>query len=465
MNSFFKTVCVLLTAVVVVSAQPGANSGNDGWKQRPLILKRIIPPVFPAKDFPVVQYGAKNDGVSDCTDAFARAIAACSESGGGRVTVADGIYLTGAIHLRSNVNLHVAKGATIRFSTDPTQYLPVVYTRWEGVECMNYSALIYAYGQTNIAVTGEGVLDGQGANENWWSWCGKKEYGWKKGEAAQKDDKHAHNEFGAKGAPVKDRIFGAGHYLRPNFIQPYNCTNVLIDGVTLINSPMWFIHPVLSKNVTVRNVTVSGLGPNNDGCDPESCEDVLIASTVFNTGDDCIAIKSGRNNDGRRVNVPTRNVVITKCRMLDGHGGVVIGSEVSGGVNNVFVDHCEMDSPKLDRALRFKTNSVRGGVLENFYARAIRVGQVAEAAIIVDFQYDEGDAGTFTPVLRNIFIDSLTCAKGEYAILIHAYKRSPVTNLHLTNCTFTNIDKPNVMDGVSGVHMTNVFLNGKKITE
>ncbi len=465
MNYLLKAAIVFFSTIVAVYAQSGADSGVDGWKQRPIIMKRIIPPVFPAQDFPVLRYGAKNDGVSDCTEAFARAISACSDAGGGRVTVTDGIYLTGAIHLRSNVNLHVAKGATIRFSTDPQRYLPVVSTRWEGVECMNYSALIYAYGQTNIAVTGEGVLDGQGANEHWWNWCGKKEYGWKKGDVSQKDDKNALNEFSANGTPVQDRVFGTGHYLRPNFIQPYKCTNVLIDGVTLKNSPMWFIHPVLSKNVTVSNVTVSGLGPNNDGCDPESCEDVLIASTSFNTGDDCIAIKSGRNNDGRRVNVPTKNVVITKCRMLDGHGGVVIGSEVSGGVNTVFVDHCEMDSPRLDRALRFKTNSVRGGLLENFYARAIRIGQVAEAAIIVDFQYDEGDAGAFTPMLRNIFIDSVTCAKGEYAILIHAYERAPVTNLNLTNCTFTNIEKPNVMDHVSGVHMTNVLINGKEISQ
>ena len=459
----------LLTLCIAVVLLTGASSSliakTNGWHGRDLIMKRIVPPVFPAKDFPVTSFGAQNDGVFDCTDAFARAITACAEAGGGRVTVPEGTYLTGAIHLRSNVNLHLAKGSTIRFSTDPRKYLPVVFTRWEGTECMNYSALIYAYGQKNIAVTGEGVLDGQGANENWWSWCGKKEYGWTPGMISQKDDKTALVAFGAKGTPVSERVFGAGHYLRPNFVQPYKCTNVLIEGVTLKNSPMWFLHPVLSKNVTVSNVTISGLGPNNDGCDPESCEDVLIRNTSFNTGDDCIAIKSGRNNDGRRVNVPTKNVVITGCRMLDGHGGVVIGSEVSGGVNNVFVDHCEMDSPQLDRALRFKTNSVRGGLLENFYARSIRVGQVADAVILVDFLYEEGDAGAFTPTLRNIFVDSLTCAKGKYALLIHAYKRSPVTNVTLTNCTFTNIEHPNVLDCVSKVVMKNVTLNGKQITQ
>ncbi len=459
---------LVVAAFLIVSAfslVSGADTGlSRGWSQRAAILSRIVPPVFPARDFLVTSYGAKNDGTTDCTGAFARAIDACAKSGGGRVVVPEGRFLTGAIHLKSNVNLHVTKHATIVFSTDPEKYLPVVFTRWEGIECMNYSALIYAYGQKNIAVTGEGVLDGQGSNEHWWSWSGKKIYGWNKGMPAQQEDKKLLVEYGAKGTPVAKRVFGAGHYFRPNFLQTYHCTNVLIEGVTFKDSPMWFIHPVLSKNVTVSGVTVVGHGPNNDGCDPESSEDVLIRNTFFNTGDDCIAIKSGRNNDGRRVNVPTKNVVITGCKMLDGHGGVVIGSEVSGGVSNVFVDDCDMDSPELDRALRFKTNSVRGGVLENFYARNIRVGQVKEAAILVDFQYEEGDAGAFTPVLRNIFIDSLTCNKGEYAILIHAYTRSPVTNFVLTNSTFTNIAKPNVFDCVANVTLKNVFVNGAPVT-
>jgi unsaturated rhamnogalacturonyl hydrolase len=453
--------CFFSSALV----QTATGAEVPGWKERAKILKRIIPPVFPTRDFMVTSYGAKNDGTTDCTDAFKRAIDACVQAGGGRVVVPEGVFLTGAIHLRSNVNLHVLKGATVKFSTDPAHYLPVVFTRWEGTECMNYSALIYAYEQTNIAVTGEGTLDGQGANENWWKWTGKKEFGWKNGDVSVKDDKAALLAYGENGTPVSQRVFGAGHYLRPNFFQPYRCTNVLIEGVTLKDSPMWFLHPTLSKNITVRNVTVNGLGPNNDGCDPESCEDVLIQNTSFNTGDDCIAIKSGRNTDGRRVNRPTKNVVITGCKMLDGHGGVVIGSEVSGGVSNVFADNCDMDSPRLERALRFKTNSVRGGVLENFYARSIRVGQVKEAALIVDFQYEEGDAGAFTPTLRNIHIDSLTCAKGEYAVLIHAYERAPVTNLTLTNCKFTNIEKPNVMQYVKNVRLNNVWLNGRDISD
>jgi unsaturated rhamnogalacturonyl hydrolase len=466
MSRIFRSLTVVALIILVAGfSQSSIGGAMPGWQDRAKILKRIKAPQFPKRDFLVTAYGAKNDGTTDCTQAFKQAIDACADAGGGRVVVPEGAFLTGAIHLRSNVNLVVSKGAVVKFSTDPKRYLPVVFTRWEGTECMNYSALIYAYGQKNIAVTGEGVLDGQGANENWWKWTGKKEFGWKPGDVSVKEDRKKLVDFGAKGTPVEERVFGEGHYLRPNFFQPYKCTNVLIEGVTLKNSPMWFLNPTLSKNVIVRNLTINGLGPNNDGCDPESCEDVLIENTSFNTGDDCIAIKSGRNNDGRRVNRPTKNVVITGCKMLDGHGGVVIGSEVSGGVSNVFADNCDMDSPRLDRALRFKTNSVRGGLLENFYARNIRVGQVAEAALIVDFQYEEGDAGAFTPTLRNISIDSLICKKGEYAVLIHAYERAPVTNLTITNSTFTNIEKPNVLEYVKNVHLKNVSLNGKDISE
>src|SRR5207302_355401 len=161
------------------------------------------------------------------------------------------------------------------------------------------------------------------------------------------------------GAPVDQRVFGDGHFLRPSFVEPYRCKNVLIEGVSISASPMWELHPTLCTNVTVRDVHINSLGPNNDGCDPESCRDVLIEGTTFQTGDDCIAIKSGRNNDGRRVNVPAENTIVRNCTMKDGHGGVTIGSEISGSCRNVFIENCKMDSPELDRALRFKSNAQR----------------------------------------------------------------------------------------------------------
>ena len=247
-------------------------SDGDPWETvMPGILARIKPPVFPKRDFVITKFGAKPNGTTDCTTAIKKAIDACSKAGGGRVVVPRGVFLTGAIHLKSNVNLYVAKDATLKFSKNPGDYLPVVFTRWEGTELMNYSPFIYAFEQKNIAITGEGTLDGQSGNDAWWPWNGRANYGWKEGDPNQRGDRAALQQMAEKNVPVSERVFGAGHYLRPQFVQPYRCQNVLIEGVQIINSPMWEIHPVLCTNVTVRSVKINSHGPNNDGCDPESC--------------------------------------------------------------------------------------------------------------------------------------------------------------------------------------------------
>jgi polygalacturonase len=226
---------------------------------------------------------------------------------------------------------------------------------------------------------------------------------------------------------------------------------------------MWHIHPVLSQNITVRNVRVTGPGPNNDGCNPESCKDVLIKGCFFDTGDDCIAIKSGRNNDGRRVNVPSENIVIQNCKMKDGHGGVAIGSEMTGGARNIFAENCKMDSPNLDRALRIKTNSVRGGFVEDVYARNITIGQVREAVLKINFYYGEGDTGNYLPTVRNINLENVTSKKSRYALSINAYERSPVTDIRLKDCTFDNVEKSNVLVGVENLVLENVKINGEVV--
>ena len=444
--------------------QEEAGAENDPWEQLEGILAGINAPVFPDKDFVVTEYGAKGNGQSDNTEAFRKAIEACSQAGGGRVVVPEGDFRSGPVYLESNVNFHVSKGAKILFSTRPEDYLPLVFTRWEGVELMNYSPLIYSFEEENIALSGEGILDGQANETNWWPWKGKEEYGWKKGTPNQndKDKRAALFDMAERGVPVEERKFGTGFYLRPQFVQPYRCKNVLIEGVTIVNSPMWILNPVLCNNVTIQGVTVESQGPNSDGCDPESCKDVLIKNCYFNTGDDCIAIKSGRNADGRRINVPSENIVIQDCKMENGHGGVVIGSEISGGARNIFAENCQMNSPLLDRALRIKTSSMRGGIVENVYLRNIEVGQVAEQVIRVNMFYE--DSGAYLPTVRNIEVRNMRVKNGgKVGVLLEGYEQSPVTNVRLIDVKIENVKEPLIFSNVKDVEFEDVVINGKKI--
>jgi len=408
----------------------------------PEILQRIVPPQFPARDFDITQSGAVGDGTKDCTVALAQAIDACAAAGGGRVVVPAGIFLTGAIHLKSNVELHLAAtNSILKFSTDPNAYLPAVFTRFEGIECYNYSPLIFALGQKNVAITGAGTLDGQADDSTWLAWKGRKGGGAGTQTAARKrlDDMNNQN------APVAQRRFGNGDFLRPDFIQFQRCENVLIAGVKIRRSPMWEIHPLLCTNVTVRGVDIFSHGANNDGCDPESCRDVLIEKCIFDTGDDCIAIKSGRNNDGRRVGIPSVNLVIRDCTMRDGHAGTAIGSEISGSCSNVFVENCEMSSPNLVCALRLKSNAMRGGVLQNIFMRNVNVGLVKDSVLQIDFLYEEGAQGVFNPVARNVVLENITVAQTPRVLNVRGFPAATIRGVRIYNSTFKQVKKPDVV--------------------
>jgi polygalacturonase len=438
----------------------GSPQPSRGWDAVPEILSRISPPTFPSRDFEITKFGAVGDGEMNCTLAIRRAIEACSSAGGGRVVVPEGRFLTGAVHLKSNVNLHVARGATLAFSRDPRHYLPAVLTRFEGTELMNYSPFIYAHEQDNIAVTGEGTLDGQADREHWWPWKGSADFGAERGAPNYNTARQRLLDMAEHGVPVAQREFGEGDYLRPNFIQPYRCRNVLIENVTVVASPMWEIHPVLCRNVTVRGVKISSHGPNNDGCDPESCRDVLIDRCTFDTGDDCIAIKSGRNADGRRVNVPSENIIVRNCEMRDGHGGVTVGSEISGGCWNVFAYDCRMDSPRLDRVLRLKNNAMRGGLLEHIYMRDIIVGQVASAILSIDFTYEEGNKGSFTPIARDIELRRVTSRRSQYALELRGFSNAPIDNVRVIDCHFADVAKGSIVEHVNRLDLHGTTING-----
>ena len=414
---------------------------RDPWASLPKLLARIRPPQIPRRDFVITKYRTID-----------KAIDAAYKAGGGRVVVPAGDFETGAIHLKSRVELHVAAGATLRFTRDTSKY-PLVLSRWEGVELMNYSPLIYAYECEDIAVTGEGTLDGQADEEHWWPWkgvtTGKRADVTKnnEGPAPQLADRNQLFQQAEDGVPVAQRIYGPGHFLRPSFIEPYRCANVLIEGVTIRNAPFWVTHPTLCVNVTVRGIKVISHGPNNDGCDPESSHDVLIEDCLFDTGDDCIALKSGRNADGRRLHTPVENVLVRNCVMKDGHGGITVGSEISGGARNVFAEKCRLDSEHLERALRFKTNTLRGGVIENVFVRDIEIGTVNLAPIEIDLRYEPRDSGPFIPEVRNVLVERMKSKQSKYALYIRGLEQAPVRNIVVRDSEFRGVAQGHVIEG------------------
>ncbi len=454
---------------IAATRQSRANIPSDeAWARAADIANKVQAPTFASRVFDITKFGAKADGTTLNTQAIAKAIAECAKAGGGRVLVPAGTYLTGAIHLKSNVELHVAEGATLKFDTNPASY-PIVFTRWEGMELMNYSPLIYAYQEKNIGITGKGTLDGQGSETNWWPWKGPwrgtAEYGWKEGVPDQRPARKKLFDMTEAGVPVKDRVFGEGSYLRPPFIQPYLCENVLIADVRVRNSPFWNIHPVLCKNMIVRGVDIYGHGPNNDGCDPESVDHMLIEDCSFDTGDDCIAVNSGRNADGRRLATPSQNILVRHCRMKEGHGGVVIGSQISGGARWVFAENCRMDSPDLWYAIRFKNNALRGGLLENFYYRDLDVGQVGKAAITCDFNYEEGAKGPFIPQLKNVVVERLRVKKAVRVLDSQGLPQAPVNDITLKDCEFEGVTQPSVIKYTREVKLDKVRVNDRLVQE
>ena len=442
----------LIAVLVCTSTLTISRAASAGWDEAQEILGRIHAPTFPDRTFAITDYGAQASG-PDCTEAIAKAIAACHAAGGGHVSVPAGTFRTGAIHLLSNVDLHLEKGATLKFSTDPKKYLPAVFTRWESTECMNYSPFIYAFQQENIAVTGFGVLDGSAGPDRWWNWTARD----KTGTSPASRDATKLVAMGDKDVPVEQRVFGEGHFLRPNFFQPNRCKNVLISDVTIINSPMWELNPVLCTNVIARGVTIDcPAGPNNDGFDPESCKDVLVEKCSFTTGDDCIAIKSGRNRDGRRVGKVMENMIVRDCVMKDGHAGVALGSEVSGSVRNVFVERCVMDSPNLQRALRIKSNASRGGTVEGIHLRDLQVGRVAEAILTVDFLYEEGAKGDFPPVTRNVTIENVTCKSSPRVLWVESFPAATVDQITFAHCTFNGVETADVVKNAGRITFDHV---------
>ena len=475
----------LLLTLCLVTLGLQAQGWNDQQYQQ--IERSIRVPQFTDRDFPITKYGAKatatiakkgmstKDIAAKNQKAINKAIEKCSKKGGGRVIVPAGQhFLTAAIELKSHVNLVIEEGAILEFAFEPELY-PIVPTRWEGVDCWNLSPCIYAYQQTDIAITGKGTIDGGGSNETWWPWVSNARFGFKEGMKVHQWNGARQRLLKAAedGIDMDQRRFGTQDGLRPQLISPNQCDGVLIENVTLLRSPFWVIHPLLCQDVTVRGVHVNNDGPNGDGCDPESCDRVMIENCFFNTGDDCIAIKSGRNNDGREggqgryAGRPSKNIIIRNCEMQNGHGGVVIGSEISGGCQNVFAHDCKMDSPNLDRVLRIKTNSCRGGVIENINMRNVTVGQCKEAVLKINTDYEPREVCCrgFNPTVRNVWMENVTCQKSKYGVMIVGMPNDcQVYDIDVKNCQFNGVAAGNSMTGqYRDVRFDNLQVNGSVV--
>lgn len=448
-----------------------AIAATDPWAEADRIVAGMTKVHFPDRSVSITEYGAVADDPDRLAhEAINLAIVEMSRSGGGTVVVPDGTFYTGPITMKSNVRLHLSDKAVLKFSTDISLYFPAVLTRWEGLDCYNARPLIYAYGETNIALTGKGTIDGQASRENWWG----RQRSVERNDFTGPDGKAYRAsrlkllEQGENRIPVGERIYGEVDCLRPQTVNFNRCTTVLIEDVTMLRSPFWVIHPVFCEDLTVRGVHVVNNGPNGDGCDPESCRNVLIENCLFDTGDDCIAIKSGRNEDGRKWNVPSENIVVRGCTMNDGHGGVVIGSEISGGFRNLFVDNCRMDSPNLERVIRIKTSSARGGLIENIYVRNVTVGQCREAVLRINLDYEPREKARrgFIPEVRNVVLENVTCSKSEYGLWLYGLDdKTNISGVVLRDCRFGGVSTGgNFSHGrVDEVVFKGCTLNGKAL--
>ncbi len=458
----------LLLALLLPACAFAAGWDDNEYKR---IEQSIQLPKIAERQFLITSFGAKTTATAAQNQkAINRVISLVSKKGGGKVIIPKGTWNTGAIELKSHVNLVLEEGATLHFAFEPKLY-PLVRTSWEGLACWNYSPCIYAYKATDIAITGKGTIDGGGNNDTFWQWNGSPRFGYKEGvtkESQKLGSRSKLLKMAEDGVPFDERKFGMGYGLRPQLVNMVHCERILIKDVKLINSPFWVIHPLLSKNITVDGVYVWNEGPNGDGCDPEACENVLIQNCVFHTGDDCIAIKSGRNNDGRLWNQPSKNIIIRNCKMEDGHGGVVIGSEISGGCENVYAENCVMDSPHLERILRIKTNNCRGGQVQNINMRNVVVGQCKEAVVKINLDYERKEIcyRGFEPIVNNVNVENVTCQKSDYGVLIIGRDSlENVYDINIKNCKFDGVVKEpvKITGKTRNVKFDNLVINGSLV--
>ena len=433
-------------------AQPVATrtrySAGLPWNEARRIVAETTIPTFP--DFTIQisdpPYGAATDGNN--TAVFATAIRDCSSRGGGHVVVPAGVYSTGAIELLSNVDLHLEAGSVLRFNGDAADY-PLVRTRYEGIECINRSPMVYAYGQTNIAVTGYGTLDASATKV------------WNTGS----DRARILEPLVAAGIPSEQRIILEHGHLRTAFVEPYRCSNVLIQGVRLRRSQFWQIHPTLCRNVTVDSVTTGdAAGLNGDACNPESCDHVVIKNCTLDASDDCIGIKSGRDADGRRVNAPCQNVVIFGCKFQSPAGAIAIGSEMSGGIRNIYAVDLHTFGNSVQHVLYVKSNTRRGGYATNLNLNTVRADRVRGAWAFAQMDYD-GQTGSSRPRFEDWTISNVDGDWAPCVFQLSGLAGDPIRGIRVSKSSFTHIVWPmDFISHVDGMTFDDVTINGRQIS-
>lgn len=414
------------------------------WPEANAILAATVVPTFPDALFPVTSHGAVGDGRTDDTDAFLAAIDACYQAGGGHVTVPPGSWLVGALRLRSRVDLHLAAGATLVFSGDASRFPPVL-TRFEGVECVNRSPMIYAFGETDVALTGAGSLDAS------------RTAAWNQGG----DRAGVLEPLVAAGVPPAQRVVTG--QLRSTFVEPYLCKNVLIQGVTLVGAQFWQLHPTLCTDVTITGVTTTVSGGNSDGCDPESCRRVVITRSTLASGDDNIALKSGRDDDGRRVATPCQDIVIMNCQAEGRFGFITCGSEQTGGIRNVYAYNNWTYGQGVGSALWVKSNRHRGGFTRNVNVDTFTGSSLQSAVVAITMYYDDLP-GSFPPSFGDIHLSRLTVDGAVWVLDLNGLDGDPIGPLTLRDSQFTDIDgAPNQIWNATELTCTDVTVDGRPL--
>ncbi|MBE2213457.1 MAG: glycoside hydrolase family 28 protein [Opitutaceae bacterium] len=443
---------IVAAIVATVSAVPGLFAAVDtpaDWKVADEIVASIQVPNIPARDYVITDFGAKADGVSDARPAVLAAIKKAAADGGGRVVIPKGLWPShGPIHLASRINLHVAEGATLRFSPDPKHYLPVVLTRWEGTEVYSYSPLIYAFEVQDVAITGKGLIDGNEASE-FHTWTGDKQH----------RDMNALRRMGVDGTPATKRIFGEGTFLRPPLIQFFRAERVLLEDYTLHHSPFWVNHLVYTDHATIRNIRVDSHHHNNDGVDVDSSRHVLIEHCWFRTGDDSVVVKSGRDRDGREVGRPSEYVVV-RHNDMGGEDGIALGSEMSGGIRHVyFTDNILR---KGLSAIRFKANLDRGGTVDHIRVRNMTV-ESFDTLFWFQLDYPGLLGGGHPATYRDIVFENFTVERAGTVFDAHAPAEAPLRDVTLRNITIKQADRTLVLENVADLKFENVTIAGQTV--